>query len=114
MWLLKLKSNLEITEAQVQCWDNVPTHVVIVALAFSIKRQEAPPYILEMKAYEQYCVEKIASGVSSGTGKIVGYSLSGIKESMVFKVEIYSAGMKFVSYPRSLSKVPDRCWRKGA
>ena len=112
MWLLKLKNGLEISEAQARFWDNVPPHVEIEAMAFAIKRNNAPPYVLDMRGYEEYCIERMDIS-NSVEDQVIGYCLLGVKDSQVFKIEIHSAGMKFKSYSRSESTIPDRCWRKG-
>ena len=112
MWMLRLKQGIEITEDQVQYWDNVPANVEIEAVAFAMPRTNAQPYILEMKGYEEYCIERVGNSVA-GMDLSIGYCLLGAKDHMVFKVEIQPAGMRFESYARYTSKTPDRCWRRG-
>jgi hypothetical protein len=112
MWVLRLKGGTEITEEQMRFWDNVPQNVEIEALAMAIQRQGAAPYILEMKGYEEYCVERMGAFVAGAT-RMTGYCLLGIKDAQVFKVEVRPDGMRFESYHRYTSKTPDRCWRRG-
>jgi len=112
MWMLKLRDGLEITEEQMKFWDNVPSNVEIKALAFAVPRRDAPPYVLEMKGYEEYCIERMGASVE-GLERVIGYCLLASKDRQVFKVEIHPSGMRFESYHRASSKTPDRCWRRG-
>ncbi len=112
MWLLKLKQGVELTEKQMGFWDNVPANVEIEAVAFAMPRTNAQPYILEMRGYEEYCIERMSSSVA-GRDQSIGYCLLGAKDHVVFKVEILSSGMRFESHARYSLSLPDRCWRRG-
>ena len=112
MWMVKTKNGIAVTEAQVRYWDNVSTDIAIESIALSMPRKNAPPYIIEMKDYELYCVERV--GVSmEGANSVVGYCLSGMKNGQVFQIEVQPAGMRLKSHQMKESSTPDRCWRRG-
>jgi len=114
MWLLKLKGGLELTEAELGAWDNVPTNTEIEALALAIPRDGAPPYVLEYKHFERYCCSRIGNSVTGVAGLVVGYSVALEKGGLVIEQDIYPSGMRLMAFGAAASQIPERCWRRGA
>jgi hypothetical protein len=112
-WFLRCAGGLELTEKELGCWDNVPTHIEIVAAAMVIDRQGAPPYVIEYCGYEQYCIARIGSAAQGMEGQCVGYSVTVIKQDFMLEHEIRSDGMRVIVKPRNECDVPDRCFRRG-
>jgi hypothetical protein len=113
MWLLRIKGGLEVTEAELGRWDNVPADAAIEALAFTIAREGALPYVLEYKGFERYCCARIATAAHGLRGLAVGYSIAVQQGGMVFAHDILANGMRFTARPEGRCGIPDRCWRRG-
>ncbi len=113
MWLLRLKGGIELVEAEVNYWDNVPPGAEIEAAALAIPTATGP-YIVELAGYEEYCIARIGTEIfGGGADPIAGYSLYGAREGSVFQVDVLAGGMRLKSYRREQSDIPSRCWRQG-
>jgi hypothetical protein len=113
MWLLRCEGGLELTEAELGCWDNVSLHVEIESAAMVIQRQGAEPYVIEYRDYEQYCIARLASAAQGQEGKVVGYCVTVCRHDAVLEHEIRPDGMRVIVKPRNQCDVPDRCFRRG-
>jgi len=113
MWLIKIEGGIELTEADLGCWDNVPANAEIEALAFDIPRDQARPYIVEYKNFERYCCARIANSATGLAGKAVGYSVAVEKGGMVFEHDIFADGMRLQAQAVARTQIPERCWRRG-
>ena len=107
MFLLKLKGGLELTEAEVKCWDNVPQNIEIEKLALALPTGNG-----KLMIFEEYCCAKVGSG-SLGGPTFVGYCLYGALNGQVVETMILQGGIRQTSYPREKCELPDNCWRKG-
>ena len=114
MWLLKLRGGLEITEHELGTWDRVPVNAEIDALAFSMPRDNAPPYVLEYRSFERYCCSRIGAAMPGAAGHCVGYSVAVEKNGVVIEQDIYPTGMRLTAQDAERSRIPERCWRRGA
>jgi hypothetical protein len=112
MWLLKLKGGVELTEGQLEYWDNVPMDVEIEALAL-VQSRNGKMLVHDFRGYEEYCCARMAVAGSGGPGENIGYCMYGVKAKIVTETEITRDGTRTKSYPREKSDVPERCWRKG-
>ena len=52
MWMLRLKTGVELTEHELKCWDNVPKDAEIKEFGLSLHRNKKPPYIIAISGYE--------------------------------------------------------------
>lgn len=112
MFLLKLKGGLELTEAEVKVWDNVPTDIEIKKLALGLPTGNGKFIIFDLSGYQEYCCAKVGSG-SLGGPTFVGYCLYGALNGQVTETMILQGGIKQMSYPREKCELPMHCWRKG-
>ncbi|KKL18403.1 hypothetical protein LCGC14_2475900, partial [marine sediment metagenome] len=71
MWMLRLKTGMELTEHELKCWDNVPKDVEIKEFALSLSRNKKPPYIIAISGYEEICCATMATAISGGEAHIV-------------------------------------------
>ncbi len=113
MFLLKLKGGIELTEAELGSWDNVPANAEIEALAIAVPRPGANPYIIDYKGYELYCCARIGSAAQGVEGSSIGYSVALIKDRQVTEHDILPEGMRLRSYPEDKCEIPTRCFRRG-
>ena len=114
MWLLTLKDGLQLTEASLGNWDNVPMNAEIETLALAMPRDNAPPYVLEYQRFERYCCSRIGSAIAGLAGNVVGYSVAVQLHGLVIEQDIYPHGMRLTAQGAARSQIPERCWRRGA
>ncbi len=115
MWLLRLKSGLEVTEQELSCWDNVPLNAEIASLAMTLERKDAKPYVIEYEGYEEYCCSRVGVSVQGGPSlQCVGYDVMVSKNGMVLEHEILTEGMRLKMYPRDKCEVPEKYFRRGS
>ncbi len=112
--MLKLKGGLEVTEKELTCWDNVPTDAEIEAVALGIERKGFPPYIIEIKGYEEICVGKIGSSVGGGPTKIVGFAVFCVASDNVTEFTIKNDGVTLRNYSRSKLTIRPEALRRMA
>jgi hypothetical protein len=113
MWLLKCVGGIELTEAELGCWDNVSPYVEIKSAAMVIQRQGAAPYVIEYSGYEEYCIARLANSAQGMPGNVVGYCITLCQQDAVLEHEIRPDGMRVILKPRNECDVPDRCFRRG-
>ncbi len=112
MWMLKLKGGIEATEKELKLWDNVPQDAEIEALALAIERNGHPPYIVEVKGYEEICCGKLGSVVGGGPGKIIGWVIFAVSNSHVSEFTIRNDGVSLKSYHRDKLTLNPSCLRR--
>lgn len=112
MWMLKLKTGLELTEKEMTCWDKVPKDVEIKAFALALHRPKLSPYIIEITGYEEICCARMAHAAIGGKTQIVGYSLYCVKNDMVSEMRITGDGITLKSYPRDKLELPPSSLRR--
>ena len=112
MWMLRLKTGLEITEQELNYWDNVPADVEIVALALSLHRHGLPPFIIEVTGYEEVCCAIVGQAIMGGSSNLVGRAIYCVKNNSVNELRILNNGISLRSYPKEKLELRSSCLRK--
>ena len=113
MWHVKLKDGVELSEYHLAMWDNVPGDAEIQSLALVLPRTDRTHYVIELPAYERYCIARSVSAVIAGGPSDWGYCLYGERRGVVAELEVRATGMRMKSYPIDQCQLPERCWRRG-
>ena len=111
MWMLRLKSGLEMTEAELGSWDNVPADAEIVNLGLAIQRKDQPPYVIDVRGFEEGCVAKMGSSVG-GRSKMLGFVVFGVANNHVTEFAIRTDGVGLKSYHRDKLTLRPECLRR--
>lgn len=115
MWMLRLKGGIEMTEKDIGVWDNVPEDVEIEAVAIAIQRQPGqPPYIVEMKGFNEICLGKLGSAVPGGSAKMIGFVAFCIGGDQVTEFTIRTDGVSLKAYHRDQLTLRPSCLRRMA
>lgn len=101
MWMLRLKTGLEITEHEIKSWDGVPKDVEIKELALSLHRHKQPPYIIAISGYDEICCATMGHAVPGGKTHIVGRVIYCVKGDEATEMMVQADGIRLKSYPRS-------------
>ena len=112
MWMLRLKTGLELTEHELKCWDNVPKDVEIKEFALSLSRNKKTPYIIAISGYEEICCATMASAISGGEANIVGRVIYCIKGDSVTEMMIQGDGIRLKIYPKDKFELRPSCLRR--
>lgn len=101
MWMLRLKTGLEMTEQEVGCWDNIPRTIEIQSFALGIPRSGGlPPYIIEVSGYEEMCCGKVGSVIAGTPARLTGHVIFAIRNDTVTEFTVRGDGISMKSYPR--------------
>ncbi|KKL52047.1 hypothetical protein LCGC14_2289380 [marine sediment metagenome] len=113
MWMLRLKTGLEITEKELSYWDNVPADVEITALALALHRHGGQsPFIVEITGYEEVCCATMAQAGMGGSGQTVGRGIFCVRNNSVNELRISNNGISLRTYPREKLELRPSCLRK--
>lgn len=111
MWMLRLKSGIELTEKDVGVWDNVPADAEISTLGLAIERKGQAPYIFDVKGFEEVCLAKVGSSVGK-VQSIIGYIIFGVANNHVTELTILANGIALKSYHRDKMTLRPECLRR--
>jgi len=113
MWMLRLKTGLEITEKELSYWDNVPADVEITAFALALHRHGGQsPFIVEITGYEEVCCAIVGQAIMGGSSNIVGRAIYCVKNNSVNELRISNNGISLRTYPREKLELRPSCLRK--
>ena len=112
MWLLRLKSGIELTEKDVGTWDNVPADVEISSLGLASQRKGQPPYIFDVRGFEEVCCAKMGSAGPGGPSTMIGFVIFGVANNHVTELTIRTNGIGMKSYHRDKLTLRPDCLRR--
>ena len=112
MWMLRLKTGLELTEKELSYWDNLPNDIEIKALALTIPRPNGQSFILEVTGYEEICCATLGSASLGGTCNIAGRIIFCVKDQEVSELKLTNSGISLKSYPRDKLELRPSCLRR--
>ena len=112
MWMLRLKTGVELTEHELKCWDNVPKDVEIKEFALSLSRNKKTPYIIAISGYEEICCAAMATASSSGEARMLGRVIYCVKNDTVTEMTIESNGIRLKTYQRADLNLKLSCLRR--
>lgn len=111
MWMIRLKSGIELTEKDVGVWDNVPADAEISSLGLAIQRKGQAPYIFDVKGFEEVCLAKMGSSVG-GLPAMIGFVVFGVANNHVTELTIRANGIGLKSYHRDKLTLRPECLRR--
>ncbi len=111
MWMLRLKSGIELTEKDIGVWDNVPADAEIVNLGLAIHRNGQPPYVIDVRGFEEVCLARMGSNIG-GLSKMIGFVIFGVTNTQVTEFTIRMDGVSLKSYHRDKLTLRPECLRR--
>lgn len=112
MWMLRLKSGIELTEKDVGVWDNVPADAEISSVGLAIARGGGQlPYVIDVRGFEEVCVARMGSSIG-GRQKMIGFVVFGVANDHVTEFTIRTDGVGLKSYHRDKLTLRPECLRR--
>ena len=111
--MIRLKNGLELTEKDLVNWDNVPEEAEIANLGLAIPRAGGqPPYIFDVRGFEEICLARQASAAPGGATKLGGFVIFGVANNHVTELTIRTDGIGMKSYHRDALTLRPGCLRR--
>lgn len=120
MFFVHFADDSIVMEKELQKWDNVPRDIkvkrigVLVPISDNGEQHLLPLSPLPLHC-DKYCCTKLGRALPGiDTGKHIGYALMGIKDGLLYRVEITNKGLGAMQIvPSTILKIRESAWRDG-